>query len=154
MRTLRAPKGDQPDVESAQPEASPHETAPQPERQQLLRQAEVVVSHVLRWGVILSAAIIALGVVLFYAQYLTGHVSTAQAQAFPHTLAAEIAALQAGQAVGVIVLGLLLLLLTPVMRVAVSIVVFAIEHDWLYTVITLIVLIILFISFFSGRGGA
>lgn len=143
-------------MESAQPEATPHETAPRPERdrQQLLRQAEVVVSHVLRWGVILSAAIIALGVVLFYVQYLGGHASTAAVRAFPHTLGAEIAALRAGQAVGVIVLGLLLLLLTPVLRVAVSIVVFAIEHDWLYTVITLIVLIILFISFFSGRGGA
>lgn len=124
------------------------------ERERLLRQAEVVVSHVLRWGVILSAAIIALGVLLFYVQYLTGHISTAAAETFPHTLGAEIAALRAGDAIGVVVLGLLLLLATPVMRVAVSIVVFAIEHDRLYTVITLIVLIILFISFFSGRGGA
>lgn len=53
-----------------------------------------------------------------------------------------------------ITLGLLLLIATPVMRVAVSVVAFAIEHDRLYVVITLVVLAILITSFILGKGGA
>ncbi|MFI5273688.1 MAG: DUF1634 domain-containing protein [Ktedonobacterales bacterium] len=125
-----------------------------PAEEPLYRRAEIIVSDVLRWGVMISAATIALGVVLFYVQYLSGHLTDAASHAFPHSLGGEIAALRTGSAIAIIVLGLLLLLATPVLRVAVSILVFALTHDWLYTVITLIVLIILMVSFFSGRGGA
>lgn len=44
---------------------------------------------------------------------------------------------------GLIQLGLLLLIATPVARVAFSVVAFAFERDWLYVVVTLIVLAIL-----------
>jgi uncharacterized membrane protein len=54
----------------------------------------------------------------------------------------------------VITLGLLLLIATPVLRVAVSVVAFALEHDRRYVIITLIVMTILIISFTLGRGGA
>lgn len=111
-------------------------------------------SYVLRGGVIVSAAVIALGVLLFYIELLAGRITLAAAQAFPHSFGGELAALRTGSPVAVVVLGLLLLLITPVTRVAVSIVVFALEHDRLYTVITAIVLLILVISFLSGRGGA
>jgi len=50
---------------------------------------------------------------------------------------------------GIIQLGLLLLIATPVARVAFSVVAFAAERDWLYVAITLIVLAILIYSLTS-----
>ena len=47
-------------------------------------------------------------------------------------------------------LGLLLLILTPVLRVVTSIILFAKERDKLYTAITILVLLILIASFFVG----
>jgi len=52
-----------------------------------------------------------------------------------------------------ITLGLLLLIATPVMRVALSIIIFLIERDLLYIGITTIVFVILLISFAVGRAG-
>ncbi|MGH2509954.1 MAG: DUF1634 domain-containing protein [Ktedonobacteraceae bacterium] len=51
-----------------------------------------------------------------------------------------------------IALGLLLLLATPVIRVAASIVAFGLEHDRRYVIITTIVLAILCLSFLIGKG--
>jgi uncharacterized membrane protein len=118
-----------------------------------LRQAELIISLVLRGGVLLAGAIIALGAVLFYARYLAtgGH---AGPLTYPHTAVAVVAGLGRGDPLAVIVLGLLVLLLTPVLRVLVSVVTFAQERDWLYTGITLLVFCILLISFLLGRGGA
>jgi len=118
-----------------------------------LRQAELIISFVLRGGVLLSAVIIALGVVLFYARYLAAGGRISQVT-YPHTVAAVFAGLGHGDPLAVIALGLLVLLLTPVLRVLVSVVTFALERDWRYTGITLLVFIILIVSFLLGRGGA
>jgi uncharacterized membrane protein len=121
------------------------------ESDQRLRQAELVISHVLRGGVIVSAAVILIGVVWFYLQMaISGH----GALGYPHTFGGIIRRLFHGEPLALIALGLLILLLTPILRVAISIVVFALEHDWLYTVITITVLIILLVSLLLGRGGA
>ena len=121
----------------------------QPDRR--LRQAELVISHVLRSGVIVSAAVILLGVLWFYLQMaFTGHA----ALGFPHTFGGIIRRLFHGEPLALVALGLLILLLTPILRVAISIVVFALERDWRYTVITVLVLVILLISLLLGRGGA
>lgn len=126
-------------------------TETSPEKDARLRQAELIISHVLRGGVIASAAVILLGVVLFYVQMTTtGHVTLE----FPHTFIGIAQELGRGEPLAVISLGLLLLLLTPILRVAISIIVFALERDWLYTVFTVIVLAILLISLLLGRGGA
>ena len=116
-----------------------------------LRQTELVISHVLRGGVIASAAVILLGVLWFYLQMaITGHA----ALGYPHTFGGIIRRLFHGEPLALVALGLLILLLTPILRVAISIVVFALEHDWRYTVITVLVLIILLVSLLLGRGGA
>lgn len=120
----------------------------QPDREALVRQAELIISNVLRGGVLLSAAIIALGVVLFYARYLTGDSPANAATTFPASLGQVGAGLAHGNPLAVITLGLLILLATPVFRVAVSIVAFALERDQQYVIITLIVLAILLGSFF------
>ena len=51
---------------------------------------------------------------------------------------------------GLIQLGLLLLIATPVARVAFSVIGFALEKDWMYVVITLIVLALLVFSLSSS----
>lgn len=120
-------------------------------RDPLVRRAELVISNVLRGGVLLSAAIIVIGVVMFYVRYaLLG----ARDNQFPHSFGAVIAGIAHGDARSVIALGLLVLLVTPLLRVAVSILAFALERDWRYVLITSIVLAVLLISFFLGRGGA
>lgn len=116
-----------------------------------LRQAELVISNVLRWGVILSATIIALGVVWFY---LDGRGASQALATYPRSLGGIAQQLGRGEPLALVALGLLLLLLTPIARVAISILVFALERDWLYTVITIIVLLILLVSLALGRGGA
>ena len=59
-----------------------------------------------------------------------------------------------GRGRGVIQLGLLLLIATPIARVAFSVVGFALERDRMYVVFTLIVLAILLYSLLgSGAGG-
>lgn len=128
--------------------------AKNPERGALIRQAEIIISNVLRGGVLLSAGIILVGVVAFYWPRPAAPGGGQSAGTFPHTLAAVGQGLAHGQPVAIIALGLLLLLATPVARVAVSIVAFALERDWLYVAITTVVLIILLVSFFLGRGGA
>ncbi len=129
--------------------------APTPVNQhdKLIRQAELVISNVLRGGVLLSGAIILIGVILFYIRYFSAG-SGNNAAAFPHSLGAVGQGLARGDPLAIIALGLLVLLITPVLRVAVSIVAFGLERDWRYVVITSIVLAILIVSFVLGRGGA
>lgn len=121
------------------------------DRAALVRKADLITAQVLRGGVLLSASIIVIGVVMFYARYFR---YGAQANLFPHSFGSVMTGIAHGDASSVIVLGLLVLLATPVLRVAVSIVAFALERDWRYVIITSIVLLVLLLSFFLGRGGA
>ena len=118
-----------------------------------LRQSELLISYVLRGGVLLSAGIIGLGVILFYVRYLANPQSI-DTRLYPHTLAAVASGIASGNPLAIIVLGLLILLATPTLRVAVSIVTFALERDVLYTAITALVLLILLASYLLGGGGA
>lgn len=118
----------------------------------LIRRAELVISGVLRGGVLLSAGLIALGVLVYYVRAFTG-LGVAPAHTIPHSVGAALTAALGGHPTGIIALGLLVLLATPVVRVAVSIVAFALEHDWTYVAITTVVLLILLLSFLTGRGG-
>jgi len=120
----------------------------------LVRQTELIISGVLRGGVLLSAAIIIFGLLDFYHIYFTAPNDPAIHRSFPHSFGSVVTSAFSGDPKGMIAFGLLILLLTPVMRVAVSILAFAVEHDWRYVVITIIVLSILIISFVLGRGGS
>lgn len=108
----------------------------------LVRQAELIISYVLRGGVLISAAIIITGAALYY----FGPHPASGAAPYPHTLGEVVPALISGSPQAVIVLGLLILLATPVARVAVSIGAFALERDWMYVVITSLVLALLLAS--------
>ncbi|GAC41183.1 DUF1634 domain-containing protein [Paenibacillus popilliae] len=110
---------------------------------------ELTVSRLLRIGVVVAGLFIAFGLLLFLATGESGYPDAS----FPTTVA-EVAAGVAGfNAYAFISLGLLLLILTPVFRVAVSILVFLKEGDRVYAGITALVLAILLISFVLGRAG-
>jgi uncharacterized membrane protein YfcA len=121
----------------------------------LIRKTELIISGVLRAGVLLSVAVILIGVCLYYLLRLLGRAPPAT---FPDTLGEVGAGLKSAEPMAIVTTGLLILLATPVLRVAVSIVAFAIEKDRTYVIITAIVLAILLFSIFGigaylGRPG-
>lgn len=119
------------------------------------RTTELMVSFVLRSGVIVSAAVIIAGLVLLVYHGLAGlQGGIATAFNFPHTFGAVFAGVAKLDPVSVISLGLLLMIITPVTRVAVSIIAFAMERDWRYVGITALVLLVLLVSFALGKAGS
>lgn len=109
-----------------------------------------VISWILQGGVIVSAAIICLGCGLLL--WRTPQAAGQALAAFPHTPGEVWQGLWLLTPQAYIALGLLLLIATPVLRVAVSILAFAREHDRRYVVITSLVLLVLCLSFFLGKG--
>ena len=116
-------------------------------------QMDRIISFVLRGGVLLSAGLLILGALLYFARVVGGG-APASPLTFPHSLGDVISGLGSGDPLAILALGLIVLLLTPVARVAISIFAFARERDWLYVGITTLVLLILLVSFLLGRGGA
>jgi uncharacterized protein len=112
----------------------------------VIRKTELIISAVLRGGVLLSVAVILGGISYFYALRFAGALPH---PTFPDTLQAVVAGLADGNPLAIVVLGLLILLATPVVRVAVSIAAFAIEEDRTYVIITTLVLAILLFSIFG-----
>ena len=124
-----------------------------------LRNVETAISYVLRVGVIASVVTVIVGLVLTFLHHpgyasFTGKVSyhsvTGNKTLFPHTITQLGAALSHVTGEGVIVLGLIILLATPVLRVAVGVLSFVYEKDPPMTLVTLFVLAVLVASFFLG----
>ena len=115
-------------------------------------QMSAIIGGILQIGVLLSSAVIILGLILL--PFRPGGLSPQRIETFPHTFGELWPELAAFHPQAIIVLGLLLLIATPVMRVAVSVIAFWLEHDRRFVIITLIVLGILIASFFLGKGGA
>lgn len=109
-------------------------------------KTNTIIGWILQGGVMLSAAVILFGLILF--PFSPGGFSSARLLSFPQTLGEVWTGLLILRPQAVITLGLLLLIATPVMRVVVSVVAFALERDRRYVVITLAVLSILMISIF------
>jgi len=124
---------------------------------------EEIISWILRVGVLASAVLIALGVVLLFVTGTTGYngsfndlaglvnYNQNRSAAFPTTPGDVLAGVVQFKAYALIALGLLLLIATPVLRVAASVVIFLLERDYAYVLITLIVLTILIVSFLLGK---
>jgi uncharacterized membrane protein len=116
------------------------------------QRIEDIIGNLLRAGVILAAAVVLAGGVLYVAKY--GHqqpqygVFHGEPSDLRH-LSQIIDAAISMRSRGLIQLGLLILIATPVARVAFSVIAFAAERDWLYVVVTLIVLAVLLYSLTS-----
>ncbi|MBR2567979.1 MAG: DUF1634 domain-containing protein [Paenibacillus sp.] len=107
---------------------------------------ELLVSKVMRASVLVSSAGIALGLLLFIATGQSGY----PGDMYPTTLSAVVRGVLQFKPYGVMAAGLLLIL-TPVIRVGVSIFVFIKERDRLYVLITTAVFVILIVSFILGE---
>jgi uncharacterized membrane protein len=115
----------------------------------------VIVSRVLLIGVLVSGAVLFTGMVLMLVEGMTGYQEPFSTQlltskpgtlSFPTTIGGVLAGVVALKPVAVIELGALLLIATPVVRVASSAVLFLAQKDYLYTVVTTAVFAILVIS--------
>jgi uncharacterized membrane protein len=122
--------------------------------------SEQVISRVLRSGVTTSLVLLSLGTVI---SFLTasgyragpGEIArlTGEAGTFPRSIPWFIGGLIHLDGQAVIALGLLVLIATPVVRVAVSLAAFARERDRTYVIITGTVLLLLILSFALGKTG-
>jgi len=120
------------------------------------QRIENMVGNLLRAGVSVSAFVVLLGGVIYLARHGRSPADYRVFQGEPSdlkTLRGIIREAIGFRGRGIIQLGLLLLIATPVVRVALSIWGFAEEHDRLYMTFTVIVLIVLLYSLL-GSGAA
>jgi uncharacterized membrane protein len=144
------------------PISSPDSEARTESREELharrVRQVELLISTLLRVGVVVSLAIVLIGTIATFAHHREYFSSPAARNeifnsdaAYPHSIRQVVLGVRDLQGRAIVMLGLLLLIATPVMRVAVSIFGFVYEHDRKYVVITSIVLLLLLLSFVLGK---
>ncbi len=122
---------------------------------------ETAISRVLQTGVLVSLALIAVGTgltFLHHPEYRDGDLSMlallASGTLSTPALADLPRAAAALDGTAWVSLGLAALILTPVTRVAISLIAFAVQRDRTFVVITGVVLAILVTSFWLGGGGA
>lgn len=115
---------------------------------------ELVVSRVLRIGVAVSATLLVVGLVLATARGQLDGLREAWSAGTVPAVAASPAALADGvahlRADAVLLLGLVVLVLTPTVRVVASLVAYGRDRDWTYVALTATVLVLLGVSVLTG----
>jgi uncharacterized membrane protein len=117
---------------------------------------ELILGNLLRTGVLLSAAVVLAGGGIYLARHAHEPANYRVFRGEPtdfRTIPGVVNSVMHGRGRGLIQLGLLLLIATPIARVSFSVVGFALERDRMYVIFTLIVLAILLFSLLgSGIG--
>jgi uncharacterized membrane protein len=121
---------------------------------------DIAISNLLRAGVLVSMAVVVTGLVFTFVhhpQYVRSRTDlgplTNADVVYSHRVRDVFSEIREGRGQAIVMLGLLMLIATPVARVAFSIVAFALERDRLYVAITVVVLTLLAISFILGAVG-
>jgi len=127
---------------------------------------EALVSRVLEIGVVASLALLVAGSLLLFIRGDSGYGQSLHdtarlthppqrgvSAAFPHSVQAVFSGAAHGRPYAVIALGLIVLIATPVVRVAATLVGFIRAKDPPYIAITAIVLAVLLFSFALGKAG-
>ncbi len=115
---------------------------------------EIVMGRLLRTGVMLSAAVVIAGGALYIFQQHNQLADFRHFHGAPfavRNLAAFLPELAHGNGAAVIELGLVMLILTPIARVAFALVAFLLERDKLYTAVSLFILVVLLYGLLFGR---
>ncbi len=118
---------------------------------------EIWISYVLRWGVIAAAIVVLIGGAVFLAAGPAARDPHSLHQLINHdysnrsSIQSKITGLKHARGLAIVDVGLMLLILTPVVRVAMTFVLFFKLRDWLFTILTAIVLSILLLGI-SGAG--
>ena len=136
----------------------PGENKPAADAAEVMKLVELHISWVLLGGVVVSMATVLVGLVLTFVQHPEFLRSATELQrlagpgaAFPHTLGQVVRGVAAGSGQAIMVLGLGLLVATPILRVIISLAGFAAQRDYTYTAFTAAVLIVLMFSFLLGK---
>ena len=119
------------------------------------------ISLLLRSGVLISVVLLVLGTILTFihhpgylnSQTLTASVRNPTNNAVPNHLFTIFELIKNGRGQGIVALGLLVLIATPVLRVAFSVVTFWLEKDRIFVWITSAVLLLLILSLILGKAG-
>jgi len=123
------------------------------------RDMELLLGHLLRYGVMLSCAITLIGGVFYLFQHgsqMPDYSPVPDNETFPgvahylRELSTILPRVASFDGAAIIQLGVCVLIATPIMRVAVSVIAFLIEKDYLYVVITLTVLAIIIANMVLG----
>lgn len=113
------------------------------------KKVEEFIGILLRTGVLLSAAVMLVGGIFFLIRYGSSAPQYKVFRGEPNELLHVVTIFRYAfglHASGIIQLGILLLIATPVARVAFTVFAFAYERDWTYVVVTLVVLGLLLYS--------
>jgi uncharacterized membrane protein len=118
-------------------------------------RVEQFMGNLLRAGVLTAAAVVLLGALVYLMRHGNEPTNYRTFQGEPENLrkpTGVVAGVIAGSSRSLIQLGLLLLIATPVLRVAFSVFAFALQRDRTYVVLTLVVLGVLLYSLFGTAG--
>ena len=110
------------------------------------KQVEQVVGNLLRAGVGLAASVVLVGGLLYLIRHgaaLPQYRTFEGKQSTLRSLGGIVTEALRGRSRAIIQIGLVLLILTPIARVAFSLFAFARERDWVYVLVTAIVLVLL-----------
>ena len=135
-----------------------NDATPPPPRDARARAVEIIISDLLKIGVVTSLTIVVFGTIISFVHhhdYLSQQPPlqrlTMPGAAFPHTIHDVIQGIKDFRGQSIVMIGLLLLIATPVLRVGVSIFGFIYEKDRIYIAITTIVFVLLLLSFVLGK---
>jgi uncharacterized membrane protein len=115
---------------------------------------EQVIGRMLQLGVLLAAVVVLVGAVALLWHHGSDRVSYVAFSGEPvrlRSVAGIVGSAMAMRSDAIVQLGLLLLIATPIARVALTLVAFVIQRDRTYVVITLIVLALLLYGLFFGH---
>lgn len=122
-------------------------------RHRLDQRMDQIMAALLRTGVLLAAGLVFIGGVIFLVRHRFPATDYRVFHGEPQELRTISGILHEAshfQGRGLIQLGLLLLIATPVARVLFSVLAFLYERDWTYVAVTILVLALLSYSLFSG----
>lgn len=120
------------------------------------KDIEQLLGSVLRWGVLLSMAVVVIGGIIYLSRHgheVSNYTVFKGEPDFTRQFTAIIDGVLNTRGRAIIQFGIILLIATPIARVLLSAVSFAIEKDYLYVGIATIVLVIITISMLGGFGG-
>lgn len=125
-----------------------------------MRRVELMISGLLRTGVLASMAVALIGLGLSFTRHGDYLKSPATIEklvgadaVYPHTPADVFKGVAQPRGPALVMLGVFLLIATPVARVAVSILAFVYQRDWIFVIVTTAVLALLIASFLLGEAG-
>lgn len=118
------------------------------------RDIKKLIGNTLRWGVTIACAIALVGGAIYLFQHGGEPAKDYQLFDASHPDYTTVEGIFGGffnfKAGGIIQVGVIALLLTPIMRVVLSLIDFLQDHDWIYAFITSIVLAIIFVNSISS----